>query len=157
VSSDAVGIVLAIAAPLTWAMYSVGAAHLLHRYSPLRISAIVCLIGTVPLTLLSIGPLAKEQWGSLGLGAWAALLYGALIGYVLATIVWFVAIRRIGAPRASLYQNLQPFLGALFAVVLLSEGLTWIEIIGGAVIGCALLITRKRAPAPTTYDLEAQP
>jgi drug/metabolite transporter (DMT)-like permease len=157
VSSDGLGIALAIAAPLTWAVYSVGIAPLLQRYSSLRVSAIVCTIGTVPLTLASIGELGREDWGALNFLTWASLVYGAVIAYVLATAIWLVAIKRIGAPRASLYQNLQPFLGAIFALVLLSERLTWLEVVGGVVIGSGILIARRaRRPPPVLAEIEVK-
>lgn len=140
VSADALGIALAIAAPLTWAVYSVGVAPLVGRYSALRVSAITCTIGTVPLLLVSIGDLRAQDWGSLGPLAWGAVIYGGLVAYVLATAVWLLAIKYIGAVKASLYQNLQPFLGALFAVLLLSEQLSLFEVAGGVVIAAGIAI-----------------
>jgi drug/metabolite transporter (DMT)-like permease len=145
VSADGLGIVLALAAPLTWAAFSVGVVPLLRRYSPFRINAIACTIGTVPLALVSIGPLRDQSWSAPNLLAWLALIYGAVVAYVLATAIWLVAIRRIGATRASLYQNLQPFLGALFALVLLSEPISVLEIVGGVVIGSGIVVARRRA------------
>ena len=41
---------------------------------------------------------------------------------------------RIGAARATLYMYLQPFLGALFAAILLGEQITALQVAGGAVI-----------------------
>ena len=49
--------------------------------------------------------------------------------------MWFTAIDRVGAARASLYANLQPFLGAFFALVVLSEEMGLLQIVGGIVIG----------------------
>ena len=46
-----------------------------------------------------------------------ALAYGTLLAFVLNTILWFTAISRVGAPHATLWANMQPFLGAVFAVL----------------------------------------
>ena len=71
-----------------------------------------------------------------------------LISLVLTNILWFTAIGRVGANRSSIYANLQPFLGALFAVMVLSETLTVLQAIGGAIIAAAIVIARsRRAPA----------
>jgi drug/metabolite transporter (DMT)-like permease len=43
-------------------------------------------------------------------------------------------LRTIGASRATLYMYLQPFLGALFAALLLGEEITALQFIGGLVI-----------------------
>lgn len=155
VSGDAFGIAMALLAPLTWAAYSVGLAPLLRRHSPIRLNAIACLVGVVPLTLMSVGAMRAEHWSALSPLAWAALIYGAVVAYVLATIIWLIAIKHMGAPRASLHQNLQPFLGALFALVLLSERLTPLEVVGGAVIGGGILIAwRVRRPESVLVDRE---
>ena len=49
--------------------------------------------------------------------------YSTLAAFVISNVTWFKAIGLAGANRASLYANLQPFLGAVFAVLVLSETL----------------------------------
>jgi drug/metabolite transporter (DMT)-like permease len=69
---------------------------------------------------------------------------------VLTNFLWFTAIERVGPSRATLVTNLQPFLAAIFAVALLSEELTWLQVGGGIAIGAALLLARARpTPEPT--------
>jgi len=63
---------------------------------------------------------------------------------VLTNILWFTAISRVGPSRATLFANLQPFLAVLFAVVLLSEGLSALQVGGGVLIGAGILIGRVR-------------
>ncbi len=68
---------------------------------------------------------------------------------VLTNVLWFTAIDRVGPSRATLVTNLQPFLAALFAVALLGEELTWLQVAGGVAIGLALVLARRRAtPEP---------
>ena len=66
---------------------------------------------------------------------------------VLGNVFWFTAIDRVGPGRASLFANLQPFLGALFAVLVLSESLNRSEITGGVVIACGILLGRRARPS----------
>jgi drug/metabolite transporter (DMT)-like permease len=62
-------------------------------------------------------------------------------------VLWFKAIRIAGPNRAALYANLQPFLGAVFAVIVLSEPMGLLQIIGGVVIAAGILLARsQRAP-----------
>jgi len=76
-------------------------------------------------------------------------VYSALPSIVLGNILWFTAISRVGPGRASLFTNLQPFLAAVFALLVLSERLGALQIGGGAVIAAGLLLGRRRAlPAP---------
>jgi drug/metabolite transporter (DMT)-like permease len=56
----------------------------------------------------------------------------------------------VGAARASLYVNLQPFLGAFFALAVLSEEMGLVQIVGGIVIAAGILLARQaRPPAPS--------
>ena len=50
-------------------------------------------------------------------------------------MLWFKSLDRIGPSRATLATNLQPFLAALFAVVLLGERINAIQVAGGLLIG----------------------
>jgi drug/metabolite transporter (DMT)-like permease len=59
-------------------------------------------------------------------------------------VLWFTAIDRVGPSRATLVANLQPFLAALFAVVLLSETMTLVQVVGGAAIAISLVVARRR-------------
>ena len=76
------------------------------------------------------------------------LLGFATVGpLVLTTIMWFRVIHRIGASRATLVANLQPFVAAVFALVLLSEHMTPLQVAGGVLIAGGILTARRRTPA----------
>jgi drug/metabolite transporter (DMT)-like permease len=147
-SGDLGGILLALAAAVTWAGFSILIGPLMRRYSPYRISAVVGIAAMVPLVATAAPQLASEDWDAIKLLAWGALAYSLVLSFVVTNVLWFTAIDRVGANRASLYANLQPFLGAAFAVVLLSETMTVLQIVGGVVIAAGILIARvRRAPA----------
>jgi drug/metabolite transporter (DMT)-like permease len=147
VSADLVGIMIGAVAVATWAYYTAAVGPLMGRYSPYRISAVVGLAALLPLTAISLPAFAHEDWGAIRPLAWAALVYSTLIAFVLTYVLWFTAVGRVGANRSSIYANLQPFLGALFAVVVLAETLTPIQAIGGVVILVGVLVARsRRAP-----------
>jgi drug/metabolite transporter (DMT)-like permease len=144
------GILLGLVASLTWAAYSVAMGPLMRRYSPYRISAFMLLAGSVPLLISAVTQLAGQDWGELGALAWAAFVYSLFFSLVFTNIMWFTAIDRVGAARASLYANLQPFLGAFFALVVLSEEMGALQFAGGFVIGAGILLARfARPPAPS--------
>jgi drug/metabolite transporter (DMT)-like permease len=142
------GVLLALATAATFAAFSVGIVPLLRRHSPYRINATTGLIGAVLLASTGSWKLAAQHW-SMGALAWGALLYGALVSAALGNILWFKGIGRVGPGRAALYVNLQPFLGAVFALLVLSESLRPLQVAGGVVVGAAILIARVRpTPAP---------
>lgn len=143
-SGDLGGILIGLGAPLSWAIYSVLAVGFLRRYSPYRFSAVVGLAAAVPLVLTALPQLSGQDWGSISSLAWAGLLYSMLLSFVVTNVLWFTAIERVGANRASLYSNLQPFLGAAFAVFTLGERMGALEIAGGVVIAAGIVIARPR-------------
>ena len=140
------GILLALVTAATFAAYSVGVVPLMRRYSPYRISAVTASIGAVMLAVSGSWQLSRQSWDAGGL-AWGALLYGALAAVGLGNLLWFKVIRRVGPGRAAVYLNLQPFIGAVFALLVLSEGLKPLQLAGGAVVGAGIVLARTRPPA----------
>lgn len=150
IRGDLGGILLGLAASATWAAYSVAMGPLMQRYSPYRISAFMLLAGSVPLLVSAARQLVEQDWASLSALAWAAFVYSLFFSLVFTNIMWFTAIDRVGAARSSLYANLQPFLGAFFALVVLSEEMGTLQFAGGFVIGAGILLARlPRPPAPS--------
>ena len=149
VGSSLNGTLIAIATAATWACYSVTIARLMRRYSPFRISALVLAIGWVPLALVSIPQVSTQEF-SFGWKVWLGFGYAVVGPLFLTNILWFTAIDRVGAPRASLFANMQPFFAVLFALILLSESLHALEIAGGVLIFAGIAferITRKPSAA----------
>jgi drug/metabolite transporter (DMT)-like permease len=143
------GMLLALVTVGSFAVYSVAIVPVMGRHSPLVATAVTTLIGAALLSVAAAPALARQEWGRPGAVAWSALVYSALPSIVLGNILWFTAISRVGPGRASLYTNLQPFLAAIFALLVLSERLGALEIAGGFVIAGGLLLGRRRPlPAP---------
>jgi drug/metabolite transporter (DMT)-like permease len=141
VGSSLKGTLISIATAGTWACYSVTIAPLMRRYSPFRISALVLAIGWVPLALVSI-PQVSAQHFSFGWKVWLGFGYAVVGPLFLTNILWFTAILRVGASRASLFANMQPFFAVFFALVLLSESLHTLEVAGGVLIFAGIAFER---------------
>jgi drug/metabolite transporter (DMT)-like permease len=145
------GILLGLSTAATWAAYSVTAAPLMRSYSPSRMSAIVLPATWVALLLTAIPQNAEQDWG-LGWEVWLLLVFSTVGPLVLTNVLWFRSIHRIGANRATLAANLQPFVAAVLAVILLSEPLGLLQIAGGVLIATGILAVRRRAPAPKLLE-----
>jgi drug/metabolite transporter (DMT)-like permease len=142
-AADLTGNVLAFVAAVTWGVYSVAIVPLMRHYSPYRISAVALLAGAVPLFLTGLPQLLGQDW-DLPTLAWAGFVFAVVGPLVVTNVLWFTAIDRVGPSRATLVTNLQPFLAAVFAVVLLSETITAVQVVGGAVIATSLVLARRR-------------
>ncbi|MBA2460825.1 MAG: EamA family transporter, partial [Actinobacteria bacterium] len=96
-------------------------------------------------------PQTGEQDFGLSSKVWLLLVFATFGPLVVTTTIWFRALGQIGASRATLIANLQPFVAAVFALVLLSERMTLTQVGGGILIGGGILLARRpqdRTPPP---------
>ncbi len=68
----------------------------------------------------------------------AAFSYTTLVPGVLATLVWFLLVGRIGPVRASSFHFLNPFLGVAIAALVVGESLSAADILGVLVISVGI-------------------
>jgi len=113
----------------------------MRSYSPYRISAVVLAIGWAPLALVSIPQISRQDFSFSGT-VWLGFVYAVIGPLFLTNILWFTAVDRVGAPRASIFNNMQPFFGVLFALLILSETIHGLEIAGGAFIFAGIAYER---------------
>ncbi len=103
----------------------------------LMVVGLQMLIGS---SVLSVPAFAFETWDV----TWTPLLAGALaytiiVPGLIATVVWFLLVRRIGSVRASTFHFLNPFFGVAIAALLLGEVLGAMDILGVIVITIGIL------------------
>ena len=106
------------------------------------------LIGSA---VLWVPALALETWVvNWSVTVVAAFLYTLFLPGLLATMVWFWLVRRIGATRAATFHFLNPFFGVAIAAVLLGETIGSLDVIGVVVIALAILAVQFSKSATTT-------
>jgi drug/metabolite transporter (DMT)-like permease len=146
-SANLGGDLLAIMSAATWGGYSVALAPLMRRYSPYRLSAIFLVV--VSVALLTAGaPQLEDQGFDLSGLVWLSFVYAVLGPLVITNLLWFSAIDRVGPSRASLFANLQPFLAAVIALLILHENLNRLQFAGGLLIAAGIVFSRGRQPPP---------
>jgi drug/metabolite transporter (DMT)-like permease len=142
------GILLGLSTCATWAAYSVAVAPMMQTYSALRVSAVVVPAAWVLIALSGV-PQTRDQDWALGWEVWILVVLATLGPLVLTNILWFRSLHRVGPARATLAVNLQPFVAAVLAVVLLSEPLSALQVLGGVLIAAGIIIARRRTPGST--------
>jgi drug/metabolite transporter (DMT)-like permease len=144
-STDLKGDALAVGGAATWAAYSVTIAPLMRRYSPFRLSSIFLLSVTVPLFALGASQISDQQW-TFGPLVWVGFAFAVLGPLVITNLLWFTAIDRVGPSRASLFANLEPFLAAVVALIVLSESITTLQVAGGFALAGGIVVAPRVAP-----------
>lgn len=139
------GDAIAIGTAATWAVYSIAITPLMRRYSPFRISSIVLGLGWIPIAVVGL-PQTTSQSFHFGWKMWLCFAFAVIGPLFLTNILWFTSISHVGPSRASLFSNMQPAFGVMFALLLLGESLSSREVVGGVMIISAVLLERSRRP-----------
>jgi drug/metabolite transporter (DMT)-like permease len=140
------GIFAALGMAATWSVYSVAIAPLMRSYTPYRISAVVLPLAWVPLTITGSVQLSRQSV-DLSWLVWLGLAFAVVGPLVLTNVLWFTAVHRVGPARATLVANLQPFVAAVIALILLSEPLSALQIAGGVLIAAGIMLAGRRTAA----------
>lgn len=149
-SLDALGVVAAFGAMLTFAIYVVGSERAGERHE--AVTTLFWAFGFATLFWALVTPWWSFPWDGLA-STRNALLAVALV--IVGTLIPFVcmvaALRHIPAPRVAVIATLEPVLAAVFAWIVHDEALAVIQIAGGIVVLTAVAWVQSRRP-----DLEAE-
>lgn len=148
------GDVVALGLPVTWTVYLLVLTPLLGRHRPLALAAMVSLVGGLGLIPLGVAEgLAAPP--HVTLPAAALLGFSTLGAVVLTGWLYYAGLERLGPTRTAVYGYIQPFLGLVFAAVLIGEPIRLLQLVGGAVVTLGLLAGRP--PASGTARAAGEP
>jgi drug/metabolite transporter (DMT)-like permease len=137
------GNICLVAAALTWALYSVLIRKVTQETDVLT-TTLIAFIGGLPVCLpLSGWEVATQGFHAVSLGVVGGILFLGIISTALAMVLWNYTFAVLEAGVASLTFFAQPVVGTLLSVLFLKESITPWFIMGGALIGVALLIASK--------------
>lgn len=144
------GDLLVVGAMISWAVYTIGSRTMLTRHSPLVVTGVTMTIGTAFYSPFGIPSLVDLDWGSVHPLAWVGLFYSAVFALVVAYLIWYTAVQRVGSSHTSIYSNLVPLVAMMVAAAGLGEPLTLQKLLGAAAIlgGVALTRVERRATVP---------
>ncbi len=137
------GNICLVAAAVTWALYSV-LIRKVTRDTDVLTTTLIAFIGGLPVCLpLSGWEALTQHFGTISLGVGGGILFLGIISTALAMYLWNTAFAVLDAGVASLTFFAQPVVGTLLSVLFLNEHITPLFVIGGVLIGIALLVSSK--------------
>ncbi len=132
-----------LAAALTWALYSV-LVRKVARSADLLLSSTVMFLGGLPTSILfSVWEVNTRGIGEITWGIIGGILFLGIISTAIAMFLWNYAFAQLPAAVASLTFFAQPVVGTLLGWFFLSEAITPLFILGGALIGAGILIATR--------------
>lgn len=143
---DLYGIVLCCIGALALAFATLAVRGALSGGNMMMVVGLQMLVGSAALW----GPaLALETWAF----NWtppviAAFAYTVIMPGLVATMIWFWLVARIGAIRAATFHFLNPFLGVMIAAVLLGETVGPLDVVGVLIITFGILAVQVSKARP---------
>lgn len=140
-----VGDLLMVGGVLCWAVYTVGAGRLMERHSPLGVTGVSMAIGTVVYAAIAVPAMRTVNWSGVSTTTWVSLVYSAVFAIVIAYMIWYTAVQKLGGTRTSVYSNLVPIVALAVAVFWRGEPLGAAKLGGAALVLGGVAITRAAA------------
>lgn len=137
-----VGDLLTLLSTLCWSAYTIGTKPLADALGPMAATAWTMGFGAVPLLLFCLPATLSQDWGAVTAAAWGGLAYSSLGALVVAYLIWYRAVSRLGAARTAVYSNFTPVVALLAAWPLLGEVPTAWQLTGAAGIFTGIGLTR---------------
>lgn len=134
-----------IVAVLCWTAYTLGSGPLMRRHSPVGVTGLSMIIGTMMYVPLVFGHLRTLDPSRISGVTWFSVVYSALTALCVAYTIWYAAVREIGSARTSIYSNLVPVVAMLTAVLFLGESLAARKVAGAAAVLAGIALTRLSA------------
>jgi len=125
--------------------YTIAGKKLLQRYSALSLTVYAFLFGSLGLLPFISTSLITETT-ALSWTGWGAVLFLALFPTVIGYILWYVALEIKTASEISVFLYFIPVLSTIISYFLFQDPITWLFILGGAlVIGGLLIVNMQKS------------
>ncbi len=135
------GALLAISAAVIYSVYIIVGTGVMREVSAVQSSTVIFCSAAASIGLLTAinGPrLPATHQG------WLAVAGIVVFSTIIPVVTFLAALQRIGPTDTSMLSTLEPVVTVLLATLLLREGLTWLSLLGGALIlASTLLVTNS--------------
>jgi drug/metabolite transporter (DMT)-like permease len=137
------GIVLSLAATLTWAIGTIYTKQHAKKFNPYFGIGLQMMIAGIVLSAVSqasghVVPVANIPWQS-----WVAIAYLVIVGSVISFIAFLYALQHLTAEQTSVYAYINPIVAVLLGALLFNEKLTIFIAVGGFVTLYGVYLVNK--------------
>ena len=137
------GDLMILLAVICWAFYSNWLVAITQRVDAVQVAAWTLVGGVIPLIVLATPQLLRVEWSAVTPLTWGAVVYSGVGAMVIAYLLWYRGVHRIGPTRTSMYGNLQPIVAVMVAWIALGEVPTLFQGAGAATVIAGLYLSRR--------------
>jgi drug/metabolite transporter (DMT)-like permease len=145
-AATGLGVGLVLLSAVSFSVYIVVSRMVLRGVPSLAASAVIIPSACAAFGLY--GGLAGQLRFGLSSGAYLAIVGMAVVSTVLAIVMFFAGLERVGASRAAILSTVEPVVTLSLGAALLGERLTLSQVAGGACIVGAVLLLHGAPLAP---------
>ena len=147
------GPLLLVGAVVCEAAYTVIGKQLTGSLGPKRITSLINLWGFALSTPLGLYAAWRFDFGTVGWGTWALLVFYALAACVWTVWLWMTGLRSVPAAQGGVFCVLLPVSAAITGIALLGESINGTQMLAfGMALASVLLATWRTHSAPTTLQ-----
>ena len=135
--ADPYGIVLCVVGALALSVATLSVRGASHGGNVMMVVGLQMIVGSIVLGIASY--VTETPYVSMTPSFVMAFIYTTLVPGLIATIVWFKLVNRIGALKAATYHFLNPFFGVAIAALFLGEAMSMLDFVGVGIITAGIL------------------
>ncbi|MFS0880888.1 DMT family transporter [Metabacillus niabensis] len=143
-SSPIFGNLLIFGAVICEALFIILGKFVSQRVSPLAISTIVSVLGTILFLPLSLYEGAKYNFEGVTIAEWGLILYFGIVVTVIAFILMYQGVSKVPASTVGVLTGVLPISSVLLSVLILGEKISFFHFIGISFTLTAILLSNKQ-------------
>ncbi len=144
------GLLLGLAASILYATYLLASNRILKEVNSIVATTYVCSAAAITFMLTSF--FTGEFITTLPIKGWLILLSIAFFSTIVGILGCFIGLNLIGPSNTAIISTAEPFITVVLSVLLLSEKLTFVQLVGGLLILGSILLLQlwagKKQPSP---------
>ena len=142
-SNFLIGNSLGLLASFSWALYTIMSRKFSLKYGPIYTTGLAMIWGFLLFVPIYLAVGAKGITTISGID-WAYLFYVGFITAVVGYAMWNYALSKLDASKVSVFNNLQPILTTILAVIIFGQQITYIFVLGGILVIVGVILTQKK-------------
>ena len=137
------GDLLVLASAFTWGIYSMVNKKISLSYSPLMTILYLFVLMTIIIIPFNLNEASINSVVHLSLNGWISILFLGLFCSGIAYVIWAYSLRDLESAKVGAFLYFEPLVTVLAAWVLLSESITFLMILSGAIITLGVVLVNK--------------
>ncbi len=137
------GDLLVLASAFTWGVYSMENKKISLSYSPLMTILYLFIMMAVIIIPFNLNTASVNSVVHLSLNGWISILFLGLFCSGIAYVIWAYSLRDLESAKVGAFLYFEPLVTVLAAWVLLSESITFLMILSGAIITFGVILVNK--------------